>query len=99
MGISDCSYFGSEKLKKKCLYFQQALLGNNFVSEPIISRTTGIHQVNIAAPIWGVSKLKKGSTLSTKSPKGVFIGKRFVDYFVSTNGNNFLAIFFEDTSG
>lgn len=60
------------------LYFKQAMLGNNFVSDPIISRTTGVRQVNIASPIWAIDD-KKDSDHSTKTLKGVFIGSVAVD--------------------
>ncbi len=35
-------------------HFQRAMQGETFVDNPVVSRSTGIRQVNIAAPIWSV---------------------------------------------
>jgi PAS domain S-box-containing protein len=37
------------------LYFKRALAGNHVVGDPIVSRSTGIRQINVAVPIWSTS--------------------------------------------
>ncbi|BAY13646.1 response regulator [Calothrix sp. NIES-2098] len=39
-------------------HFQQAIIGNTLVDDPVVSRSTGIRHVNIAVPIWSVSPLR-----------------------------------------
>ncbi|MEO1396600.1 MAG: ATP-binding protein [Cyanobacteria bacterium J06634_5] len=80
MGFTNGRYYSSarrnlaENSIGDRIYFQQALLGHTFVSDPIISRTTGIPQVNIAAPIWPISNIPASLPTSEASPTGVFIG-------------------------
>ncbi|BAY09853.1 hybrid sensor histidine kinase/response regulator [Calothrix sp. NIES-2098] len=53
-------------------YFQKAIAGNSNISDPFISRSTGIPLIAIATPIWSTSA-------SSRSPIGVFHGNVKVD--------------------
>ncbi len=76
VGFADGSYYNSthgtltDKSIRDRIYFQRAMAGRQHVSDPIISRTTGIHQINIASPIGDTSKHKGSSNHAS----GVFIG-------------------------
>lgn len=48
-------------------HFQQAMTGQLYVSDPLISRTTALRTIVIAAPIWSVSP-------APKKPQGVIQG-------------------------
>jgi hypothetical protein len=48
-------------------HFKQALAGKTFVDDPVVSPTTGVQQVNIAAPIWSIPPLNR----TQLSPEGV----------------------------
>ncbi len=52
-------------------FFQQAMQGQLFVSDPIVSRSTGVRQVSIAAPIRPQS--------ATSSPQGAIAGPIPID--------------------
>lgn len=88
MGFTDGRYYNSARRElaesniSDRLYFQQALQGHTFVSDPIISRTTGIPQVNIASPIWPINSPTDLDDLENSpnvSPAGVFIGSVAID--------------------
>ncbi|NEO38567.1 MAG: response regulator [Moorea sp. SIOASIH] len=53
-------------------HFQRAMQGETFVDNPVVSRSTGIRQVNIAAPIWSVPP--KNHTEIT--PENLALGNR-----------------------
>ncbi|MBW4521840.1 MAG: PAS domain-containing protein [Scytolyngbya sp. HA4215-MV1] len=40
-------------------YFQRAMAGQHIVGNPVISRSTGIRQINIAVPIWSTFPLPR----------------------------------------
>ncbi|WP_373524881.1 cache domain-containing protein [Nostoc sp.] len=74
----DGSYFNtkvgrSNKNIKDRDYFQKALAGKSNVSDPFISRSTGISLIAIATPIWSNSS-------KSRSPIGVFNGNVKVDH-------------------
>ncbi|MEH1901517.1 MAG: ATP-binding protein [Nostoc sp.] len=76
----DGSYFNtmvgqSNKNIKDRDYFQKALAGKSNISDPFISRSTGIHLIAIATPIWSNSS-------QSPSPIGVFNGNVKVDHIV-----------------
>ncbi|MDF5736394.1 MULTISPECIES: hybrid sensor histidine kinase/response regulator [unclassified Nostoc] len=76
----DGSYFNtmvgqSNKNIKDRDYFQKALAGKSNISDPFISRSTGIHLIAIATPIWSDSS-------QSPSPIGVFNGNVKVDHIV-----------------
>ncbi len=50
-------------------FFRQAMQGRLYVSDPIVSRSTGVRQVSIAAPIW----------LDHRAPQGVISGPIPID--------------------
>ncbi|MEO1685020.1 MAG: hypothetical protein AAFS06_17405, partial [Cyanobacteria bacterium J06631_12] len=88
MGFTDGRYYNSARRElaesniSDRIYFQQALQGHTFVSDPIISRTTGIPQVNIASPIWPINSPTDLDDLEISpnvSPAGVFIGSVAID--------------------
>ncbi len=69
---SDGSYYTTAVgLEKSNLsdrnHFKQALAGKTFVDDPVVSPTTGVQQVNIAAPIWSIPPLNR----TQLSPEGV----------------------------
>ncbi|MGB3191905.1 MAG: ATP-binding protein [Limnoraphis sp.] len=43
------------------LHFQKALAGETTVSQPIISRSTGVYQISVCSPIWSISPLNRQS--------------------------------------
>jgi len=53
-------------------YFQKAVAGQSYISDPFISRSTGIPLIAIATPIWANSQ-------TNRSPIGVFHGSVKVD--------------------
>ncbi|MEH1959655.1 MAG: ATP-binding protein [Nostoc sp.] len=76
----DGSYFNtmvgrSNKNIKDRNYFQKALAGKSNISDPFISRSTGIHLIAIATPIWS-------NPSQSRSPIGVFNGNVKVDHIV-----------------
>ncbi|MHC5936726.1 ATP-binding protein [Nostoc sp.] len=76
----DGSYFNtmvgrSNKNIKDRDYFQKALAGKSNISDPFISRSTGIHLIAIATPIWSNSS-------QSRSPIGTFNGNVKVDHIV-----------------
>ncbi|MHC5778527.1 ATP-binding protein [Nostoc sp.] len=76
----DGSYFNtmvgrSNKNIKDRDYFQKALAGKSNISDPFISRSTGIHLIAIATPIWS-------NPSQSRSPIGVFNGNVKVDHIV-----------------
>ncbi|MEH2294668.1 hybrid sensor histidine kinase/response regulator [Nostoc sp.] len=76
----DGSYFNtmvgrSNKNIKDRDYFQKALAGKSNISDPFISRSTGIPLIAIATPIWSNSS-------QSRSPIGVFNGNVKVDHIV-----------------
>lgn len=82
VGFPDGSYYNSsqgEMVDGKSIgdrvYFQNAMTGNTHVSNPIISRSTGVTQINIASPIWPTST----DNIPTPLPSGIFIGSLTVD--------------------
>ncbi|NET11088.1 MAG: histidine kinase [Symploca sp. SIO2B6] len=63
-------------------YFQAAMAGRLFVTDPIISRSTGIHQVNISSPIHAqqpVRDTERTDHSQESSVMGVFFGSVAVD--------------------
>ncbi|MCC5607130.1 response regulator [Nostoc sp. CHAB 5834] len=54
-------------------YFQKAMAGKSNISDPLISRSTGIPLIAIATPIWS-------NSASSSSPIGVFQGNVRVDH-------------------
>ncbi|MEH2000483.1 MAG: ATP-binding protein [Nostoc sp.] len=76
----DGSYFNtmvgrSNKNIKDRDYFQKALVGKSNISDPFISRSTGIPLIAIATTIWSNSS-------GSRSPIGVFNGNVKVDHIV-----------------
>ncbi|OLP18201.1 two-component system sensor histidine kinase/response regulator [Leptolyngbya sp. 'hensonii'] len=63
---------GSPKQVKDRKYFQLAMAGRTNVSDPFISRATGLPAIAVAAPVWGNSK--------TKSPIGEVHNNVNIDY-------------------
>ncbi|MGK7878278.1 MAG: response regulator [Xenococcaceae cyanobacterium] len=65
---ADGSYYTTRKgfVKGKNLsdrpHFQRAMAGDTFVDNPVVSRSTGIRQVNIAAPIWSIPPINPNRT-------------------------------------
>ena len=53
-------------------YFQKAIAGKNNISDPFISRSTGISLIAISTPIWS-------NSVSSSSPIGAFQGNVKVD--------------------
>ena len=53
-------------------YFQKAIAGNSNISDPFISRSTGIPLIAIATPIWS-------NSANSSSPIGTFNGNVKVD--------------------
>lgn len=43
------------------VYFQKAMAGHTYVTDPLVSRTTGLIQVIIATPIWSVPILQSSN--------------------------------------
>ncbi|MEH2361716.1 MAG: ATP-binding protein [Nostoc sp.] len=56
-------------------YFQKALAGKSNISDPFISRSTGIPLIAIATPMWS-------NYSQSRSPIGVFLGSVKVDHIV-----------------
>ncbi|NET35518.1 MAG: response regulator [Cyanothece sp. SIO1E1] len=85
LAFPDCSRYNSSGATraKGCLsdrtYFQRAMAGESFISNPIISRSTGVSQVNIAAPIWSPASLATPSENSTAQPIGIVLGSVTID--------------------
>ena len=50
---------GASKNVKDRKYFQQAMMGQVYVSDPVISRTLGVNTVPISAPAWSMSSTAK----------------------------------------
>ena len=66
MAKADGSYYTTKAgLAKSNLsdrhHFKRALAGETFVDDPVVSRSTGIRQVNIAAPIWSIPSLNRSA--------------------------------------
>ncbi len=40
-------------------HFKRAMAGETLVDDPVVSRSTGIRQVNVAAPIWSIPTLNR----------------------------------------
>ena len=74
MAKADGSYYTTKAgLAKSNLsdrkHFKRALAGETLVDDPVVSRTTGIRQVNIAAPIWSIPLLNRSNLSSEESAK------------------------------
>ena len=80
VGFPDGSYYNSARGTladgsiRDRIYFQQAMAGKQHVSDPIVSRSTGVHQVNIASPIGGRER-----NSHSIDKLGVFIGSVAID--------------------
>ncbi|NES23293.1 MAG: two-component system sensor histidine kinase/response regulator [Symploca sp. SIO3E6] len=60
-------------------YFRQAIAGNTYSSDAIISRSTGFVQINIATPIWSMPSPADSASTSPNQPIGVFAGSVKID--------------------
>ncbi|MBE9066945.1 response regulator [Leptolyngbya cf. ectocarpi LEGE 11479] len=64
------------------IYFQKAMAGSSFVSDPIVSRSTGAPQINIAAPIWGNFSSRDSTEIASDFPMGGFMGSVSVERII-----------------
>ena len=64
-------------------HFQQGIMGNNFISNPVISRSTGVRQINIVTPIWSVPPLHSSRSTPTRQS----IRDRSLEAFGLPQGN------------
>lgn len=72
-------------------YFQQSVKGNAFVSEPVISKTTGEMSVIVSAPLWqdGVSGSQVAGVVFFV-PKETFLNDIVIALQVSENGSAYM---------